>query len=227
LPARVSLGDATAVLRKVYGAPPPPISDDPFELILWEQIGYLASDETRAKAFEALRKQVGVTPSKILAASQSKLAAIARLGGGIAVEERAARMRTSAELVMTAWDGDLAACLRLPVDKARKALGKFPMIGEPGADKILAITGTARVLPLDSNALRVVQRLGFAAETKDYRASYREAQTALARQLPKSVKAILAAGHLLRQHGQELCKRAAPDCPSCPLVKVCPWGSTH
>ncbi len=78
------------------------------------------------------------------------------------------------------------------------------MIGEPGADKILALTGTARLVPLDSNALRVVQRLGLA---------------------PRTVAACAEAGLLLRVHGQELCKRAAPRCGECALNASCPSRS--
>jgi endonuclease III len=223
LPARVSLRDAVAALRKVYGAPPPPLSDDPFQLILWEQIGYLASDETRATAFEALRKQVGLAPAKVFGAPAAKLAAVSRLGGGVAVEERADRMRASAEQVLARWGGDLRAVLALPVDQARKALAKFPMIGEPGADKILSLTGAASIVALDSNALRVLQRLGLADEAKDYRTSYRSAQVAVSKQLPTTRDGRIAAGYLLRRHGQEVCRRTAPECPRCPLAPRCEY----
>jgi len=99
------------------------------------------------------------------------------------------------------------------------------MIGEPGADKILAFTRSARVLAMDSNALRVVQRLGFSKEVKDYRASYRAAQEAVAAQLPKSAEALIEAAQLLRTHGQELCRRSAPDCAPCPPKSRCPVGA--
>jgi endonuclease III len=99
------------------------------------------------------------------------------------------------------------------------------MIGEPGADRILAITGAARLLPIDSNALRVLQRLRLAPEAKDYRTSYRMARTAVSGQLPRSQEAILEGGELLRMHGQELCRRSTPSCPDCPLRSACPsWA---
>lgn len=56
-------------LRHQYGDPAPPISSDPFELILWEQLAYLAHDVQRRVAFERLRAEVRLSPLAILAAS--------------------------------------------------------------------------------------------------------------------------------------------------------------
>lgn len=218
------LRDAVTALKRRYGKPSLPISDDPFHLILWEQVAYLAPDARRRVAYESLRTQVGLTPTAVLAAPIEKLRAIARQGGGIAAPLRAARLRKSAEIVIARWQGDLRNALKLPLDQARRALAQFPMIGEPGADKILAFTKTARILPLDSNALRVLQRLALTTEAKDYRTSYRQAQTVLAPQLPKSHAWLIAAGQLLRQHGQKLCRRSVPDCARCPLRPGCPVG---
>jgi endonuclease III len=120
------------------------------------------------------------------------------------------------------WDGDLGKALRLPLPEARRALGEFRMIGEPGADKILAVAGKARLLAMDSNALRVVRRLGLAPELKDYRSTYRRARELLAPALPKTREQVVAAGALLRLHGQELCRRSEPRCERCPLQAQCP-----
>ena len=54
------LAKTIALLRKHYGEPEPPPADDPFELILWEQVAYLASDERRVEAFERLAAKVGL-----------------------------------------------------------------------------------------------------------------------------------------------------------------------
>lgn len=222
MPSALTLRSAVAALRKCYGEPPRPISRDPFHLILWEQVAYLKPDVQRRAAFLTLRKEVGLEPMEILAAARTTLARITRLGGGIAADTRAVRMHESAELVVGKWDGDLGRALRLPEQQARRALGEFPMIGEPGADKILAIAGKARTLPMDSNALRVVRRLGLAPALKDYRSTYRRAQQLLAPALPKTGAEIVSAGALLRLHGQELCRRSEPRCDRCPLKVHCP-----
>ncbi len=214
-----------AALRRYYGKPPRPISRDPFELILWEQVAYLVPDSQRRRAFQALRDDVGLEPRALVSAPTAKLEAIARLGGPIAVRVRAARLRASAELALGQWDGKLRAALKLPLAQARRALAQFAMIGEPGADKILVQTRSAPLLALDSNALRVLQRLGLTTEAKGYRSTYRRAQETLAPMLPKDYESLIAASSLLRQHGQELCRRTAPACSRCPLRKPCPSSS--
>jgi len=218
------LKSALAALRRYYGTPRRPVSQEPFPLILWEQVAYLVPDTQRHAAYAALRSQVGLTPRAILRAKAATLRAITRRGGAIAAPARAARLRRSAEIVVGRWDGDLRTALKLPEAQARGALAQFPMIGEPGADKILAFTRTVRVLALDSNALRVLQRLGLVPEAKDYRTAYRKAQAVLSLQLPATYPALIAAAQLLRQHGQTLCRRSAPDCPRCPLRPDCPAG---
>ena len=214
-------------LRRYYGRPPAPVSRDPFRLILWEQVAYLVPDAQRRKAFAALRSQVGLTPAAILAAPAAKLQRIARLGGPIAANTRATRLRQSAELVAGRWEGDLRPALRLPMAQARRALAQFAMIGEPGADKILVYTRSARLLPLDSNGLRVLGRLGLITEARDYRATYRRAQEALAPGLPRRYDWSASAYSLLRQHGQELCRRSVPRCEVCPLRTRCAFAQAR
>ncbi len=111
----LTLRSVVSALRRRYGKPPPPVSRDPFHLILWEQVGYLVPDIQRRRAFAALRAQVGLHPGAVLAAPRAKLEAITRLGGPIAVRIRASRLRDSAELVLGRWDGELRAAVRLPL----------------------------------------------------------------------------------------------------------------
>ena len=106
-------------------------------MILWEIVAYLADDTQRRTAFEALRKQVGLTPKKILAAPKELLSQITRIGGSIAAEERADCLRAAAQLTLDEFGENLASVLKLPPQKAKKSLMRFPMIGEPGAEKIV------------------------------------------------------------------------------------------
>jgi len=102
---RLSLSRVLRALRARYGEPRPPVSTDPFQLILWEQVAYLAPDERRQEAFEALRTRVGLAPAGIAAAPAATLAAVARIGGAIAAGSRAGRMRRSAQMVLARWHG--------------------------------------------------------------------------------------------------------------------------
>ena len=208
-------------LEKFYGRPKPPKTTDALELILLENVAYLADDEKRAAAFTALKKKVGTRPDQILKASPKQLEEITRMGG-IVPELRAQRLRQIAELVHYILKDDLDAELKKPLPQAKKSLKRFPTIGDPGAEKILMLTRSYPVLALDSNGLRVLLRLGYAEEKKSYSASYRGVQQALVGHLPSDYNALIAAHQLLRQHGQELCKRTQPLCDAgCPLTGVC------
>jgi len=219
-------------LEKFYGRPKPPKITRPLELILFENVAYLADDEKRSAAFAALKKKIGTRPEQILNASQTQLEEITRMGG-IVPELRALRLRQIAELVHFIFHDDLEAELKKPLAQAKKSLKKFPTIGDPGAEKILLFTGSYPVLALESNGLGVLLRLGFAEEKKSYSTSYRGVQQALAGHLPSHLDvlkgkypsqcdALIAAHQLLRQHGQGLCKCTRPLCEAgCPLTNEC------
>jgi hypothetical protein len=59
MPATPDLQKIVASLAAHYGKAKPPITADPFELILLENVAYLVSDERREEAFRTLRKHAG------------------------------------------------------------------------------------------------------------------------------------------------------------------------
>ena len=191
-------------------------------MILWENVAYMVDDERRAQAFQALKKRVGLKPKQILEAPDYVLLEVATLGGMLP-EQRVEKLRFIAALVLTEFAGDLRSVLKLPLPKAKKALKKFPGIGDPGAEKILLFAGVEPVLALESNGLRALLRLGFGQEQKNYSASYRSAQQAVQGQAPADCAGLTRAHQLLRQHGQELCRRSQPLCEQCPLKALCAY----
>ena len=124
-------------LGRYYGPQRSLLPKDPFQLLVWEYVAYLADDATRAAAFAELKATVGLKPAEIAAAPLPVLSAIARLGGSVAPAQRASKMRDVAITVRDTWGGSLRGVLRLPYADARRALRSFPSIGPPGADKIL------------------------------------------------------------------------------------------
>jgi endonuclease-3 len=207
-------------LRARYGAPDAPPTD-PFALICWENCAYLVDDERRNAAFARLENKTGLDPKRILETSQAALEKCVAAPGRFAALQ-VEKLRTSAEIAIRDHDGDLTAVLALPEPAALRAFKKFPAIGEPGAEKILLFSGKASILALESNALRVLLRLGFGEEHKDYRRSYKSAQEAVRPEQPGKAAALVAATQLLRAHGQTLCTRSSPKCPECPLESRCP-----
>ena len=213
------LGGIIRVLRSYYGEPEPPAVTDPLEQILLENVAYLASDARRMEAFRLLKQRTGLKPAKILASSLATLREIARRG--ITPDATVEKLREIAAIVLDEFGGDLSEVLRGPPAEARKALKKFPSIGDPGAEKILLFSGALSVVALDSNGLRVLLRLGFGKEDRGYAKSYRSAQAAAQVQLPGESVVLIEAHQLLRRHGQELCKTKYPRCETCPVRAEC------
>jgi endonuclease-3 len=98
---------------------------------------------------------------------------------------------------------------------------QFPSIGEPGAEKVLLFARVYPVLGLDSNGVRVLTRVGLVPEAKNYSAIYRGVQRLGAEYADRGCEWLLRAHLLLREHGQELCKRTRPRCDACPLARGC------
>ncbi len=211
-------------LQQHYGPPAPPPLTEPLELIIWENIAYLASDKRRAEAFAILKRTIGTRPEQILAAQHSALAAIGK--AGILPDVSAEKLLTIAKIAYEEFDSDLWAALKKPLPQAKKALKRFPSIGDPGAEKILLFTRSHLVMALDSNGLRVLCRVGFAEEQKNYSAMYSLVQDAIHEQLPRDYDSLIRAHQLLREHGQELCKRSTPRCAECPVQNACAYRQT-
>jgi endonuclease-3 len=213
------LAQVVEKLKAHYGQPKAPKLNGPWEMVLWENAAYLADDDRRREALKTLKKRIGTEPGQILAASDESLLEVTR--HGILADQFAKKLRKCAQIALEEFDGDLRPVLKLPFAKAKKALRRFPGIGEPGAAKILLFSQTHAVLALDSNGLRVLLRLGFGEEKKSYSTTYRLVQKALEKGLDKDYSWLILVHLLLRRHGQELCKRINPECKKCPLAPDC------
>jgi endonuclease III len=204
---------------------------DPYEMILFVNCGYPAADASCAKGFDALKREVGLKPNEILAASKPKLAKLMRLGG-IVPELRAERLMEIASSVKDEFGGNLKAILRKSLQEekrepgkgiraAKKVLQQFPVIGEPSAEKILLFSKLSPVAAVPSAALDVPIRLWFGEPGKNYAADYAKARNFLSAELPDNFEARGRAYLLLKKHGQEICKRSKPKCERCPLTAQC------
>jgi len=203
-----------------YGEAPLPEPRKPFELIVWENTGYLVADDVRARAFKALKTQVGLSPAKLLSAGPGRIAHVIH-DAGMQPQHRAQKVIRCAETAIEFAGGDLEAALdALPPPKQRALLKRFPGIADPGADKLQLLCGYANVPALESNGLRVLQRLGLALDDPSYARAYKSA-VAMLRDAKVNYEQAFA---LLRAHGRDLCKRSEPLCAMCPIRKTCPYG---
>jgi endonuclease-3 len=211
-------------LKQQYGQLEPPAAQGPFALVMWENACYLLPDERRREVFEALQDQVGMNAAAIDRAPDSMLLPLA-LRGGMRPEMRVFRWREVARITLQQFDGDLSTILKRPYTEAKRALKQFPNIGDPGAEKILLFCGMRSGLPLESNGLRVLTRVGWGRLQRNYGSMYRDVQQNIAPMLPREVQALQEAFLLLREHGRVVCKDKIPRCKKCPLADGCDHAS--
>ena len=207
-------------LEKFYGPQEPSFPTEPYEFLVWWYCGYPASDPACSKGWANLTREIGIEPEKLLKAKASKLSAALK-AGGMVPELRAERLREVAMRVQDEFAGDLRAGLVGPIPQARKKLKSFPSIADPGADRILLFGGISAIAAVPSNCVHVIDRILHPSESQNYSAAYREAQRALAAELPEKFDARTRAYLLLKKHGQEICKRTKPKCEMCPVSSQC------
>lgn len=212
----IALVEALAIHRAL-----PALPADPFQLVLWDNMGALIPDDRRAALFALFGDRVGFEPGAILAADPALLLSIAERGG-MRPHVRVERWQASAAIVLDQGGGDFAATLRaLPVARARTLLKRFPAIGDPGADKILLFAGIDVRPSLDPNGLRTLVRLGFFPQQASYAASYKAGVASLAASGKPDRQWLMHAWLRLRAHGKTLCRRNGPLCHDCPLDPAC------
>lgn len=226
------LAQVLDALEGLYGPQKLAGPKDPYEMIVFLNCGYPASDAKCAKGFEALKREVGVPAKKILAASKAKLAKVMQPSVTITAL-CAERLKEIARRIRDEFKGDLTAALKQRLREAKepekglraakKVLQDFPVIGEPSAEKILLFSGLAPVAAVPSAFVDVPIRLFRGEPGKNYAADYKAAREILDSGLAQTFEARQRAYLLLKKHGQETCKRSKPKCEACSLMEHCAY----
>jgi endonuclease III len=216
----VRLETALAALAKFYGLLPAP-PRDPFILYVWEVLSTHSTPARRDAALAALKRLRALTPDAMWKTSPKKLEEAVLLTGPY-LERRIRALRTGVDLFRRS--PSLSAVLRGPMPAARRALKRFPQLGEGGAHRMLLLAADHLVLPVDARVNRVGRRLGYGLGSNDFRKSARSVQRAISLELPPNVDSFRRAFLYLSHHGAATCTEADPHCHVCPLLRDCPEG---
>lgn len=100
------------------------------------------------------------------------------------------------------------------------ALVKLPGVGRKTANVVLGNAFGVPGITVDTHVGRVCRRLEFTDQTDAVKAEF-----ALMEIIPK--KRWTSFSHQVITHGRQVCHSRKPDCPSCGLVKHCPFGQEH
>lgn len=213
-------------LEALHGAIAPLPPTTAFEWIVYDTASYLVDDDTRAAVFEEVGALTGHSPARLLRCdAELLLTALAK--GGMKKEMRLGKLLDAATLCAERHGGDLHAFLDAHRETAERELRRYPGVGLPGARKILLFTGRRDdKLGFESNALRVVERLGLVDDQGSYDKTYRSAEERVTPKISGGGDGRRRAHLLLREHGKSVCRNTVPDCPGCPLQAGCKFAST-
>ena len=219
---RSRLATLVGRLRAKYGPPAPPPAKTAFELVAWEKVAYLASDEKRANAFALLRRKIGLTPRKD--SRRKPRGTDRRAGGG---RHRRARTRQQSDQGRGAGGRRLRRLARRPVPRAasrseeavdansrnRRARGRE----DPPVDAFTPGDGPR----LERAARAHAARLRHDGEVLHDDLSLGDRRGALP-ELGSDIETLVDANLLLRAHGQTVCKTTTPRCGACVIRADCP-----
>src|SRR5258708_36937936 len=94
-------------LENLYGPQKAAGPTDPYEMIVYVNCGYPATDVSCSKGFELLNREVGLKPENLLAAPKAKLTKLMQFGGGLP-DLRAEKLKEISGMVK----GDLGGGLK-------------------------------------------------------------------------------------------------------------------
>ena len=201
---------------------------DPFLVGAWLILGEHSKKNGQTRAYEALRRAKGVSPGQLLDILPEKLQSVAQQAGPYE-DARAKRLYQFADDIEDKCGTDFAKIFTKPIKDARQFLEKELKLSRAMADYMLMCAGYP-VLALDARAVRATSRLGYTKlkPEKDFNKAYLDLQKTLEAELPKKNPEWNIRAHgLLNRLGAEICRSGIPNCPSCPLLKECPYPKKH
>ena len=203
-------------LLEVYGEPtwrnPLPPVDELVSTILSQN----TNDANRDRAFHALRAKFAAWESVRDANAGDVVAAIRPAG---LANQKGPRIQQVLRQITEERGGlDLSFLKDLPLEEARGWLMKFNGVGPKTAAIVLCFSLGRPAFPVDTHIYRVTGRIGLRPE----KMTVEQAHPHLEALLPPET---YYAAHLnLIRLGRDVCHARKPDCPNCPIRKLCDFG---
>ena len=203
-------------LLKFYGEPtwrnPLPPVDELVSTILSQN----TNDTNRDRAFNALRAKFADWESVRDANAEEVVAAIRP--AGLANQKGPRIQQVLRQITKERGELDLSFLKDLPLEDARSWLTKFNGVGPKTAAIVLCFSLGFPAFPVDTHIYRVSGRIGLRPEAM----TVEQAHPHLEALFPPET---YYAAHLnLIRLGREVCHARKPDCPNCPIRKICDTG---
>jgi endonuclease-3 len=203
-------------LRLVYGRPSAPPHGDPLGELVLTVLSQSTNDRNRDVAFLRLRERFPAWEA-VRDAPVEEVEAAIRPGGISKV--KSARIQA----ILRALDGvggtvSLDDLADMSVEDARAELCALPGVGRKTAACVLLFSFGMPDVPVDTHVSRVGTRLGLFRPG----APFAELHDDMLALTPRGEELEFHV-NLLR-HGRRTCHAQRPQCPVCPLRRMCPWA---
>jgi endonuclease-3 len=179
--------------------------DNPFQLLVATILSAQCTDERVNMVTPTLFAKYP-TPADLASSRQSDVEKIIQSTGFF--RAKATNLRGMAQVLVQQFGGELPRTL--------EAMISLPGVGRKTANVVL---GTAFGLPtgvvVDTHVKRIARLLGLTKHLDP-----EKIEQDLASLLPKSEW--INFSHRLIHHGRRICNARKPNCPECPLLKLCP-----
>ncbi len=184
-----------------------------FEFLVGIILSQNTSDKNAIKAFENLKKLLGViTPENIMKHPVEDIAKAIRVAG--LYNRRAMVLKNLAKMFIEKNIDNLCSMYR-DADTLRRFLMEFPGIGMKTVDVFILMKCKGRTFPVDTHIRRVLSRLGISLKG-DY-----EEIRGIAMNVFNDVDQLLKLHLLLIEFGRSICRARNPKCVECPLQDIC------
>ncbi len=212
-----------ALLLERYGRPAPRVPWDPLTQFIYS----LLSSRTKTEESHQVMRDLRATFPTWEELRDASLEDIERTIAVVTFPEVKAPRLKLALMQITARYGALTLefLAKYRTEKIREWLESFEGVGpQISAAVVNFSTLRRRALCVDSNHLRVVQRLALTP-----RADGGVTEERLMRIIPQEWDAAMLDEHhsLVKLHAQTLCTFTGPRCGQCPLLDMCPTGQRN
>ncbi|RJP48239.1 MAG: endonuclease III [Anaerolineaceae bacterium] len=202
-------------LLEAFGEPiwrnPLPAVDELVSTILSQN----TNDVNRDRAFEALRAKFPAWEAVRDAGTKDVIQAIRP--AGLANQKGPRIQQVLRAITEERGSLDLNFLADLPLDEARAWLTKFNGVGPKTAAIVLCFSLNIPAFPVDTHIYRVTGRLGLRPE----KMTVEQVHPHLESLFPPET---YYAAHLnLIRLGREVCNARKPNCPKCPIYKLCEY----
>lgn len=200
-------------LRREYGRPVLRPHRAPVDELVLTVLSQNTNDRNRDVAYGRLRERYS-SWDEVRDARVEEVEDAIRPGG--LAPTKAVRIK---QILGAIGDDDLSWMEEGPLAEARDYLCDLPGVGRKTAACVLLFSYGRPDVPVDTHVYRVGQRLGLWPE----KASFEHAHDEMLR-LVDGPEDAYELHVLLIRHGRRTCTARNPDCPRCPLLRMCPEG---